>query len=70
MEEKERAALKQTIMQSLSEEVDKWLDQQPTLTSGYQYETEFMKVAQRVNRILLEKSLGEPPHSRNGKKKS
>ena len=70
MEAKERAALKAAIMQNLSAEVDKWLDQQPTLRSGYEYETAFTKVAQRVNRILLEKGLGEPPRSRNDKKKS
>lgn len=70
MEAKERASLKAAIMQSLSEEVDKWLDQQPTLTSGYAYETEFMKVTRRVNKVLLEKSLGAEPRSRNDKKKS
>ncbi len=70
MEEKERATLKQTIMQSLSAEIDKWLDQQQTITSGYEYETEFIRVAQRVNKIILEKSLGEQPRSRNDKKKS
>lgn len=69
MEDQERLALKTAIMQSLSEEVDKWLDQRPTLSSGYVYETEFMKVAQRVNKVLLEKSLGAPPQSRNDKKK-
>ena len=69
MGNKERAALKAAIMQGLSEEVDKWLDQQPTITSGYDYETEFMKVAQRVNKVLLEKSLGKQPRSRNDKKK-
>lgn len=70
MEDRERSALKTAIMQSLSEEVDKWLDQQPSLSSGYEYETAFMKVAQRVNKVLLEKSLGKPPRSRNDKKKS
>ena len=57
-------------MQRLSQEIDLWLDKQQAITSGYDYETEFMKVAQRVNRILLEKSLGEQKGSRNTKKKS
>lgn len=56
-------------MQRLSEEIDMWLDKQQALTSGYEYETELMKVGQRVNRIILEKSLGEQPRSRNAKKK-
>ena len=66
----EKAALKEAIMQRLSEEIDVWLDKQQTITSGYDYETEFMKVAQRVNRILLEKSLSEQKGRRNTKKKS
>ena len=70
MEDKERSALKAAIMEGVSAEVDKWLDQQPALSSGYAYETEFIKVAQNVNKIILEKSLGEQPRSRNDKKKS
>lgn len=57
-------------MKSLSEEVDLWLDKQQSFTSGYEYESEFMKVAQKINKILLEKSLDTPAGgSRNAKKK-
>ena len=71
MENREQAALKAAIMQSLSEEVDKWLDQQQTITSGYEYETECMKVAQKVNKVLLENSVAPPAKgSRNHKKKA
>lgn len=66
----EREAVKAAIMQSLSQEVDKWLDKQPSLSSGYDYEAEFIKTSRSVGKIILEKSLGEQPHSRNGKKKS
>lgn len=69
METNERSSLKAAIMQSLSEEVDKWLDKQPGLTTGYEYEVEFMKTTRGLNRLLLEKSLGKPPRSRNDKKK-
>lgn len=57
-------------MQRLSEEVDQWLDKETTLTSGYEYETEFLGVSRRLNKIVLEESLGKMPRSRNGKKKS
>lgn len=70
MQNQERAALKAAIMQSVSEEVDKWLDKQPTISSGYDYEAEFIKTSRSVNKIILEKSLAEQPRSRNGKKKS
>ena len=32
-----------------------------TITSGYEYETEFIRVAQRVNKIILEKVWGSSP---------
>lgn len=70
MEKMERAAMKAAIRQSLSEEIDKCLDQQQSLTSGYAYQTGFMKTARNVNKIIPEKSLGRKPGSRNGKKKS
>ncbi|NTS43114.1 hypothetical protein HRG84_19670 [Flavisolibacter sp. BT320] len=69
MKEQERSRIKEAIMQRLSEEVDLWLDQEPTLTSGYDYETEFIGLGRRLNRIVLEESLGKVPKSRNGKKK-
>jgi len=68
MENHERAVVKAAIMQSLCEEVDKWLDKQPAISSGYDYETEFLKTSRSVNKIILEKSLGEQPGSRNDKK--
>ena len=67
----EKAVIKEAILKSLSEEIDLWLDKQQAITSGYEYETEFMKVAQKINRIVLEKSLATPVGgSRNHKKKS
>ncbi len=69
MENKELAALKEAMMQGFSEEIDKWLDKQSTLTSGYDYETEFMKTARTINQMILEKSLGTRPVSRNCKRK-
>ena len=69
MENHERVVVKAAIMQSLSEEVDKWLDKQPAISSGYDYEAEFLKTSRSVNKIILEKSLGEQPDSRNDKKK-
>ena len=69
MENHERVVVKAAIMQSLSEEVDKWLDKQPAISSGYDYEAEFLKTSRSVNKIILEKSLGEHPGRRNDKKK-
>ena len=69
MKEQERTQLKVAIMQRLSEEVDLWLDQEPTFATAYEYETEFISFGRRLNKIVLEESLGKVPKGRNGKKK-
>ena len=63
----EKAAIKAAILQSLSEEIDIWLDKQEKITDGYEYESVFMATAQKVNKILLSKSMGKLPGSRNKK---
>lgn len=63
----EKAAIKAALLQSLSEEIDIWLDKQEKITDGYEYESQFMLTAQKVNRILLSKSMGKLPGSRNKK---
>ncbi len=70
MNEQERTQIKEAILRRISEELDQWLDKEQGLTSGYEYETEFMGVSRRLGRIVLEESLGKAPGSRNGKKKS
>jgi hypothetical protein len=66
----DKAAIKTAILQSLSEEIDIWLDKQEKITDGYEYEDQFMATAQRVNKILLSKSTGKLPGSRNKKNSS
>ena len=65
-----KAEIKAAILEAMSAEIDQWLDRQDTIRSGYEYETEFMKVAQQLNKLLLEKSVGKVPGSRNKKKDS
>ena len=65
-----KAAIKAAILECVSAELDQWLDKQEKIRSGYEYESEFMKVAQRVNKLMLEKSQGHLPGSRNKKNDS
>lgn len=64
---KTSAPIKEEILQLLEVEVDQWLATEKSITDGYTYETKFMEVAQRVNRILLTKSMGNLPKDRNKK---
>jgi hypothetical protein len=68
MENREKETLKQAILQSVGEEIDKWLDKQQGITTGYEYESELLKTARNVNKIILEKTVGRLPGSRNEKK--
>ena len=61
------ASVKAEILSALSCEIDNWLEKQSGITDGYEYESEFMKVAQKLNKIVLEKSMGKLPGSRNKK---
>ncbi|MDR0613705.1 MAG: hypothetical protein LBG45_09590 [Dysgonamonadaceae bacterium] len=42
-------------------------EKKDSIKNGYEYETEFMKLSQQMNRILLKKSLGEVSSNRNKK---
>jgi hypothetical protein len=66
----EKTAIKAAILQSLSEELDIWLEKQEKITDGYEYEEQFMAMAQEVNKIILSKSMGKLPGSRNKKNSS
>ena len=59
--------LKAEILSALSSEIDIWLEKQSTISDGYEYETQYMKVTRKINTILLEKSIGKLPGSRNKK---
>jgi len=63
----DKLAVKTAILSAVSEELDLWLDQSETIKDGYEYETAFINTAQRVNKILLSKSLGTLSSNRNKK---
>ena len=60
-------AIKTAMLSAISEELDLWLYKEKEIKDGYEYESEFMKTAHQVNRILLRKSIGTVSSNR-GKK--
>ncbi|SDC57882.1 hypothetical protein [Niabella drilacis] len=70
MSKESKEELKSAILKSLETEIDTWLEQEGQITDGYDYETKFLEVVRRMNRILLEKSMGKLPGSHNEKKTS
>jgi hypothetical protein len=66
----DKLSIKTAMLSALSEEIDLWLDKKDSIQNGYDYETEFINVARKVNNILLSKSLGSVSTNRNKKKTS
>jgi hypothetical protein len=58
---------KSSKLSTISEELDIRSEKKDSIKNGYEYETEFMKLSQQMNRILLKKSLGEVSSNRNKK---
>ena len=65
---KNKETEKAAILASISEELDIWLEKKDSIRDGYGYETEFMKLSQHVNRIMMQKSPGAVSCNRNKKK--
>ena len=61
--------IKQNILRLMSQEVDQWLEIQDKIEDGYEYEEKFLQAARKMNRILLTRSMGKIPGSRNQKKR-
>lgn len=47
-----------------------WQQRQQNQTSGYEYESSFVKMMQEVEREIFQLSVGEVPTDKNRKKKS
>ena len=63
----DKTAVKAAIIAAISEEIDLWLDKSEEIKDGYEYETEFINTTQKVNKIMLSKSLGNVSSDRNKK---
>jgi hypothetical protein len=63
----DKIALKTEILSALSSELDSWLESQSKIKDGHEYETTYMLFAQKMNKLILEKSMGKLPGSRNKK---
>jgi hypothetical protein len=66
----DKLSVKASILSAISEEIDLWLDKSETIKDGYEYETEFMDVSRKVNKIMLAESLGQVSTNKNKKKTS
>lgn len=59
--------LKADILTAVEAELDLWLQAQSKIEDGYEYETRYLEFAHKLNKIILQKSMGQLPGSRNKK---
>lgn len=59
--------LKGAILEAIGTELDCWLDSKDCIKTGYEWETTLVGHVQRINQIIVQRSLGTVPKSRNKK---
>lgn len=59
--------LKSEILSAISQELDIWLEASPKIKDGYEYEDRYIQFSRKINKLMLEKSLGGLPKDRNKK---
>lgn len=66
----DKQELKASILRSVEQEIDAWLDVEPKITDAFEYEKTLFDRTLRIGRLMLENSRGQPSRDRNTKKKS
>lgn len=59
--------IKEEILSALSQELDTWLEDSSQVKDGYEYEERYIQFSRKVNKLILEKSLGKQPKDLNKK---
>ena len=64
----ETSAIKADILSAVSGELDTWLAEQSKIKDGLEFEARFMEFSRKLSHVILLKTLGKQPGSRNKKK--
>jgi hypothetical protein len=67
MQQQDKAALKAEILSAVSAELDQWLSVESEIKTGYEYEDRFLVHARKITHVILQKSMGKVPASKNKK---
>lgn len=59
--------IKEEIISAISQELDSWLESSSQIKDGYEYEDRYLQFSHKLNKLVLEKSLGNQPKDRNKK---
>jgi len=65
----DKSQIKSSILRTMSEELDAWLQEEPTITDAFEYEKRLFERTLRIGQSMLVNSKGKLPKDRNAKKK-
>ena len=61
--------IKESILRAVNEELDQWLQEEPTITDAFDYEKRLFERTLRIGQSMLVNSKGKVTKDRNTKKK-
>jgi hypothetical protein len=65
----DKEAIKASILRTISQELDEWLTEEPSITDAFEYEKRLFERTLRIGRSILTNSQGQLSKDRNTKKK-
>lgn len=65
----DKQEIRASILRSVEQEIDAWLDVEPKITDAFDYEKTLFDRTMRIGRLMLENSRRKPPKNRNKKKR-
>lgn len=64
----DKKAIRESILRTVSQEVDGWLEEEPGIKDPFLYEHRLVERTLRIGKAILERSRGEVSVDRNKKK--
>jgi hypothetical protein len=64
----DKQSIRESILRTVTQEIDGWLEEEPGISDPIEYETRLLKRTLSIGRTILERSRGEVSRDRNKKK--
>lgn len=68
MKKMDKSQIKASILRTINEELDHWLEEEPTIKDAFDYEKRLFERTLRIGQSMLVHGQGKVPKDRNAKK--
>ena len=65
----DKEQIRASILRAVNQELDQWLEEEPTITDAFEYEKRLFERTLRIGQSMLVNSRGKVPKDRNLKKR-